>query len=139
MIREMPSRDLSVLQPGVPPDGATLADYLALIWRARVFLIVAAIAGGVIMFAKSMSGPRVYESTVTFAVSQSKIGEGTQGATAATASFRPMIESLSTAAAVMHEVGLDKPPNNIRPRNPRIKDSSLSLEYWRNQSIRFIS
>jgi uncharacterized protein involved in exopolysaccharide biosynthesis len=115
MIREMPSRDLTVVDPGPPPEGATLADYLALIWRARVFLIAAAIAGGAIMFAKSISGPRVYESTVTFAVSQSKILEGTQNATAATASFRPMIESLSTASAVMQEVGLDKPPTSMRP------------------------
>jgi uncharacterized protein involved in exopolysaccharide biosynthesis len=117
MIREMPSRDLSVLEsPPLPPGPAepTLADYLAQLWRARFFLVAVAIAAGAAMFALSLSGPRVYESTVTFAVTQSKIGEGTQ-AIAGTASFRPMVESLSTAAAVMREVGLDKPPNAMRP------------------------
>jgi uncharacterized protein involved in exopolysaccharide biosynthesis len=114
MIREMPSRDLTVIESGLPPAGPTLADYLALVWRARFVLILAAAIGGATMFARSISGPRVYESTVTFAVNQSKIGEGMQ-AIAGTASFRPMIESLTTAAAVMHEVGLDKPPNSMRP------------------------
>jgi uncharacterized protein involved in exopolysaccharide biosynthesis len=115
MIREMPSRDLTVLESGPGPEGATLADYLALVWRARVFLVLAAIVGGATMFARSISGPRVYESTVTFAVAQSKIGEGTPAIAAGTASFRPMVESLSTAAAVMHEVGLDQGPNPMRP------------------------
>ena len=114
MIREMPSRDLAVLESGPPPAGPTLADYLVLIWRARFFLVLAAAIGAGTMFARSISGPRVYESTVTFAATQSKIGEGMQ-AIAGTASFRPMVESLTTAAAVMHEVGLDQPPSSMRP------------------------
>ena len=113
MIREMPSRDLTVLESG-PPPAPVLGDYLAVIWRARIWLVALAVVAGAIMFAMSLSGPRVYESTVTFAVSQSKIGEGQQ-AVAGTASFRPMVESLSTAAAVMTKVGLDKPPNAMRP------------------------
>src|SRR4051794_2028578 len=101
MIREMPSRDLTVPLAGPPPEGATLADYLALVWRARIFLAIATIAGGATMFVKSISGPRVYESTVTFAANQSKIGEGNQSMTVgSTASFRPIVESLSTAAVV---------------------------------------
>jgi uncharacterized protein involved in exopolysaccharide biosynthesis len=117
MIREMPSRDITVLDSGPLPPGRaepTLADYLAVLWRAKYWLVAAAIVAGATMFALSLSGPRVYESTVTFAVSQSKIGEGLQ-AVAGTASFRPMVESLSTAAAVMGQVGLDQPPNAMRP------------------------
>jgi uncharacterized protein involved in exopolysaccharide biosynthesis len=117
MIREVPARDVTVLEPPPLPPGPaepTLADYLAQLWRAKIFLVAVAILAGAAMFALSLSGPRVYESTVTFAVTQSKIGEGTQ-AIAGTASFRPMVESLSTAAAVMREVGLDKPPNAMRP------------------------
>src|SRR6188474_2187104 len=113
MIREVPSRDVTVLDSGALPPGVsrpaepTLAEYLAVLWRAKYWLVAAAIVAGATMFALSLSGPRVYESTVTFAVSQSKIGEGIQAA-AGTASFRPMVESLSTAAAVMEQVGLDK-------------------------------
>jgi uncharacterized protein involved in exopolysaccharide biosynthesis len=113
-LRQMPSRD----ETGPPPMRGTeplsLADYVTLVWRFKVFVVAAAIVAGVTMFAKSMTGPRVYESTVTFAVTQSKIGEGGQ-AVASTAAFRPMVESLSTAAAVIHEMGLDKPPTNMRP------------------------
>jgi uncharacterized protein involved in exopolysaccharide biosynthesis len=133
MIREMPSRDLTVLESGPPPPAApTLADYLAVIWHAKVWLVAAAIVAGAIMFAMSLSGPRVYESTVTFAVSQSKIGEGLQAA-AGTASFRPMVESLSTAAAVMHQVGLDKGPNPMRPSD--FLDNVMSVSEVRGTNL----
>jgi uncharacterized protein involved in exopolysaccharide biosynthesis len=118
MIREMPARDVTVLEPAPLPPGRaepTLADYFAQLWRARRLLIAVAVVAAAVMLAVSLSGPRLYEATVTFAVTQSKIGEGTQTITSSTTSFRPMIESLSTAAAVMREVGLDKPPNAMRP------------------------
>src|SRR5260221_9800224 len=114
MIREMPSRDLTVLESGLTPAEPSLGDYLALFWRARVFIIAAAILGGVTMCALSLTGLRVYEASVTFAVAQSKIGDATKELVS-TASFRPMIESLTTATAVIHELGLDKPPHNMRP------------------------
>jgi uncharacterized protein involved in exopolysaccharide biosynthesis len=130
MIREMPSRDLTVIDSGSQPAGPaepTLADYLAQLWRARLILAVVAVVAAAVTLAVSLSGPRLYESTVTFAVTQSKIGEGTQAiTTSSTASFRPMIESLSTAAAVMREVGLDKPPNNMRPSDFLEKVMSVS-------------
>ncbi len=134
MIREMPSRDLTVLEAGAPPPPPmpTLADYLAVLWRAKYLLVLAAVVAGAIMFAMSLSGPRVYESTVTFAVSQSKIGEGLQ-AVAGTASFRPMVESLSTAAAVMKEVGLDKPPNAMRPSD--FLDNVMSVDEVRGTNL----
>ena len=98
------------------PAGLVLADYLALVWRFKVFVIATAVVAGVTMFAWSMSGPRVYESTVMFAVTQSKIGEGGgQVVVPNTAAFRPIVESLTTAAAVIQKLGLDKPPNNLRP------------------------
>jgi len=62
----------------------------------------------------SLTGPRVYEASVTFAAAQSKIGDGTKDLVS-TAAFRPMIESLTTATAVIRELGLDKPPHNMRP------------------------
>lgn len=138
MIREMPARDVTVLDGGQTPPAPTgtaprgpaepaLADYLAQLWSARLLLLVAAIVAAGLMLAVSLSGPRVYESAVTFAVTQSKIGEGTQAITnSSTASFRPMIESLSTAAAVMREVGLDKPPHTMRPSDFLEKVMSVS-------------
>lgn len=113
MTREMPSRDLTVLEPGRTPEAASLGDYLALFWRFRVALLAAAILGGATVFATSFSGPRIYESTVTLAATQSKIGDG--GQPIATAAFRPMVESLTTAAAVIDEMGLDQPPHKMRP------------------------
>lgn len=92
-----------------------LGVYLALVWRFKWLLVASAVASGALMAVTSTSGPRVYESTVTFAATQSKIGDSGPVATASSAAFRPMVESLTTAAAVIHDVGLDKPPNNMRP------------------------
>lgn len=114
MIREMPSRDVTVLEPGRTPEESSLGDYLALFWRCRVAILAATILGGATMFATSLMGPRIYDSTVTLAATQSKIGDGGQPV-AGTAAFRPMVESLTTAAAVIREVGLDQPPHNMRP------------------------
>lgn len=112
-LRQMPSRD----ETGPPPAGGaeplSLGDYVTLVWPFKAFVVAAAIVAGVTMFAWSLTGPRLYESTVTFAATQSKIGEG--GQAASTAVFRPMVESLTTAAAVIHDAGLDKPPTNMRP------------------------
>lgn len=92
----------------------TLGDYVELVWRFRVFVVGAVIVAAVAAFTASMVGPRVYESTVTFAATQSKLGDAGQPV-ANTAAFRPMVESLTTAAAVIRDVGLDKPPHNMRP------------------------
>lgn len=101
-----------------PPADAgsaeTLSDYLARVWRYRVLIgAVTVIAVGVAL-ATSLLGPAIYESTVTFAATQSKIGDSGQPV-ANTAAFRPMVESLTTAAAVIRETGLDKPPYSLRP------------------------
>ena len=93
-------------------EGWSLGDYLGLIWRFKVVIIGAALVAGAIAFAVSMSTPRSFEATVTFEVAQSKIGDPLQnsggGSTTSNtpASFRPMVESLSTAAAVIKELGL---------------------------------
>jgi uncharacterized protein involved in exopolysaccharide biosynthesis len=91
-----------------------LGDYVALCWRFKSVIAGVALVAGVGAFAFSLVGPRIYESTVTFAAGLSKIGDGTH-ATPSTAAFRPMVESLTTAAAVINDVGLDKPPHNLRP------------------------
>ena len=113
-LRQMPPREETGPPPANRAESMELADYVSLVWRYKVFIVAAAIVAGVTMFAKSLIGPRVYESSVTFAATQSKIGEGGQAA-ASTASFRPMVESLTTAAAVLRDVGLDKPPKVMRP------------------------
>jgi uncharacterized protein involved in exopolysaccharide biosynthesis len=113
-VRQMPPREETGPRPARTAELPVLADYVTLAWRFKALLVAAAVVGGVAMFARSVTGPRVYESTVTFAATQSKIGEGSQ-AVASTAAFRPMIESLTTAAAVIHAVGLDKPPRSMRP------------------------
>ena len=132
-LRQMPSRDETGPPPARGGEPLSLGDYVALVWRFKTFVVVAAIVAGVTMFARSMTGPRVYESTVTFAASQSKIGEGTQGSVASTASFRPMVESLTTAAAVLRDVGLDKPPHNMRPSE--LLDQVMSVSEVRGTNL----
>ena len=129
----MPSRDDTGLPPAMGGELLSLGDYVALVWRFRTLVVAAAIVAGVTMFARSMTGPRVYESTVTFAATQSKLGEGGQGVVASTASFRPMVESLTTAAAVLHDVGLDRPPNNMRPSE--LLDRVMSVSEVRGTNL----
>lgn len=91
-----------------------LGDMLALIWRSKTYVVGVAVVAGAVAFAGSMLGPRVYESTVTFAATQSKLGDGGL-MVSNTAAFRPMVESLNTASEVIKEVGLDKAPYNLTP------------------------
>lgn len=90
-----------------------LGDYVALAWRFKWLLAVTAVVAGIAMFVTSLSGPRVYESTVTFAATQSKIGDGSGQASAA--NFRPLVESRTAALAVIQELGLDKAPYFLTP------------------------
>lgn len=96
---------------GAPRD---LGDYLALCWRFKGLIAGVVIVAALAALAISLQGPRIYVSTVTFAAGLSKIGDGVQ-ATPNTAAFRPMVESLTTAAAVINELGLDKPPHDLSP------------------------
>jgi uncharacterized protein involved in exopolysaccharide biosynthesis len=91
-----------------------LGDYLAVCWRYRVSLAAVGIVAGLGALAISLQGPRIYASTVTFAAGLSKIGDAGQPAHTA-AAFRPMVESLTTAAAVIADVGLGEAPHNVRP------------------------
>ena len=92
-----------------------LGVYVALAWRFKWLLLLSAVASGTLMFVSTTSGPRVYESTVTFAATQSKIGDTSPATTASPASFRPIIESRTTALAVIRELGLDKAPYRLTP------------------------
>jgi uncharacterized protein involved in exopolysaccharide biosynthesis len=92
-----------------------LGDYVVLLWRFKWLPILCAVAAGALMFVSSTSGSRVYESIVTFAATQSKIGDTSPATTASPASFRPIIESRTTALAVIKELGLDKDPYRLTP------------------------
>jgi len=97
-------------------SGATrsLGDYLEAVWRFRLLIGGVAIVIGAVAAGVSVLRVPAYESTVTFAATQSKLGDGGL-MVANTAQFRPMVESLTTAALVVREVGLDKAPYNMRP------------------------
>jgi uncharacterized protein involved in exopolysaccharide biosynthesis len=103
----MPTRD--VLPPtAAPPSAITLGEFVLLAARFWWLLLLAMLAGGAFMFVSSVSGPRVYQSSAVLSVSASKLGQ--EGTTLPVAAYRPLIESRSTAKAVMRETGLDKPP-----------------------------
>src|SRR5262245_19564156 len=110
---QMSAVDVMPPESGPGLGGLSRRDFAALAWRFRWLLVLAAVVGGGITFAMSIFGPRVYESTVTFAVTPSKIGDG--GQTANTTMFRPMVESAATAASVIQELGLNRAPYHFRP------------------------
>jgi uncharacterized protein involved in exopolysaccharide biosynthesis len=91
-----------------------LRDYVALFWRFKAAIVVVVVAAGLAAFLFSLFTPRTFESTVTFAASHSKLGDANLQP-ASTAAFRPMVESLTTAAAVIRDFGLEKPPHNLTP------------------------
>lgn len=91
-----------------------LGDYIVVCWRYRVVTLGALIVAGAITFGLSATSPRTFESTVTFSASNSKLGDFSQPMTSP-AAFRPMVESLTTAAAVIRDLGLDQPPHNMTP------------------------
>lgn len=92
-----------------------LGEYVALAWRFKWLLVASAVASAALMFLTATSGPRLYESAVTFAATQSKIGDNGPVATASSANFRPIVESRTTALAVIHELNLDKDPYRLTP------------------------
>ena len=59
--------------------------------------------------------PAGYEATVTFAATQSKIGDGGGQFQPNTAAFRPMVESMTVAEEVIRDLGLDKAPYGMTP------------------------
>src|SRR5258706_12787996 len=93
----MPSNDTRPPEEADDIGPIRLGEYVALAWRFKWLLVLSAVASGTLMFVSSTSGSRVYESTVTFAATPSKIGDTNPGTTASPASFRPMIESRTTA------------------------------------------
>src|SRR5581483_10918759 len=114
---QMSSRDaLNPPSPdsGQPAERQSLAEYGALVWRFRGWLLLATIAGAAVATAVSLSGPPVYESTVTFEVMQSKVGDTFTASGATPATYLPLVNSLSTASAVIDQLHLDR-SYHLRP------------------------
>jgi uncharacterized protein involved in exopolysaccharide biosynthesis len=66
-------------------------------------------------------------------LSQSKIGERLEPAAASMATFQPLLQSYSTAASVIEELGLNKPPRNVAIS--RFFDDVVTVEPVRNATV----
>jgi uncharacterized protein involved in exopolysaccharide biosynthesis len=112
-------------------DVIDLAPLLAGIRSNAVLVVAAAIACASIAAVYSATRPGVYEATAAVILSQSKIGDHADPASLAT--FQPLLQSRSIAAAVIREFGLDKPPRNVS--TTQFFDSMVSVEQVRNSTV----
>src|ERR1051326_1162063 len=95
-------------------DTIDLSSYLAAAARAGRAIAAVTIVAGVVAGVTSWMAPRTYKATATMQVSAPKFGEGINQVLMPTpASFRPLIESPSVAAAVIADLHLDQPPESL--------------------------
>jgi uncharacterized protein involved in exopolysaccharide biosynthesis len=110
----LPVRDPGPAEPDDPR--LDLAAHLHVLWRNRWLLAGCAVLGGAIALGITLLGPRYYIAQAALAISRPKIGDGLPAQDQlATANFRPLVESRATAAQVIKETGLDKPPYSVSP------------------------
>lgn len=97
-------------------DAIDIADYFSGLRRYRVFIAVVTLLSAVVAAVLALQAPRKYVASVTLAVSNAKFGDSpNEAGIVAPASFRPLFESRSSAAAVIKELGLDKAPYGLTP------------------------
>ena len=106
-----------------PPrgDGPTIVDdlhnvvvgYVRLIKRHRLTLVGVPLLSAAVGLGYSLSLPRVYEGSVTLAISRPKLAlvdESPSTGGGAAANFLPFLQNGSIVEAAIREFGLDKPP-----------------------------
>lgn len=109
-------------------DDFDLGAFVRLLWRFKLGVGLAAIAGGALALAFSLSGSRMYESDVALIV-QNRPDARIQGV----ANLKPFIDNHVLADAVIKELGLNKPPYSLSPTN--LFKSAVTLEETRNSSV----
>jgi succinoglycan biosynthesis transport protein ExoP len=107
-------------------DRIDLADYFSALLRFRIPIVVVTIGCAAIAAGIALVEPRSYAASATLAVSQPKWAEASAVGTVSAATFRPLLESRLMAAAVIHELGLDKAPYNLAPA--RFLSRFISIE-----------
>jgi uncharacterized protein involved in exopolysaccharide biosynthesis len=95
-----------------PVDDVNLGEYVQVLWRSRILILIAAAVCAAVAFVLAITSPRVYEAEVSLAVSRPKLADSPPDTTPA-GNFLPFVASRSVATQVIKEFGLDKPPNNL--------------------------
>lgn len=113
-------------------DEIDLGMYVRTLWAYRVVLVAAAVFCAVSAAALALFGGRAYVAETSVIVSQSKLGERLEGNTPM-ATFRPLLESRSSATSVIQELGLDKPPRNVSAM--RFFSDVVTVEEIRNSPV----
>jgi uncharacterized protein involved in exopolysaccharide biosynthesis len=97
-----------------PVEEIDIRDYLAMLWRHRLVILIAAVIAGALAFASRLTGPDMYESEVPVAVSRPKVSESGTDLTAV-ANFIPLISNRNVATQVIKEFSLDQSPYLFSP------------------------
>jgi len=102
--------------PIAPGDSINLADYFSGLRRYRTFIVVVTVLCGAAGATTALMRHRPYTASVTLGVTLAKYTTEQDRfvrSVPTAASFRPFIESRGTALAVIHDLGLDKPPYDL--------------------------
>ena len=105
------SSDARFEEPDQEDDEIDLREYVRTLWAYRAVICIGAVVLAVSVVTVSLLRRPTYHAESTIILSQLKLGE--RPGTAAAASFRPVLESQTTATSVIQEFGLDKAPYRI--------------------------
>ena len=92
-------------------EEVSLAEYVLVLWRYRLPLLVVAVLAGILAFVVGWNRTPTYQASSKLLVSASKIGDGIQSISIGT--YQAIVNSQTLVAETMDELGLTKPPHSL--------------------------
>lgn len=103
-------------QDDLHDDEIDLMQYLLVLWRHRLAIVLGTLLCGLAAFVSGNLTPRAYEATAKLIVTPPKTGAVNDNTPAiSVATFRALVENQSLGAAMVEEFGLNKEPHRVTP------------------------
>ncbi len=115
-----------------PPEEIDVREYLAMLWRYRIPILIVGAVLGVFAGINGMTANAMYEAEIPIEVSRPKVTD-TGNDNTAVANFIPIIANRNVAAQVIKELSLDKPPYNLSATS--FFGSVVTVEEVKNSTI----
>jgi polysaccharide biosynthesis transport protein len=114
MITDAPKVEPAAVSTYVYDDDVDLRQYLYLLWRRRILVLVFTIVAAFVGLGSAWLTPPTYEASVTLArISTLRIGE--EGAAGTALSFRALLQNRRLAERVIRQFSLDAEPYRYTP------------------------
>jgi uncharacterized protein involved in exopolysaccharide biosynthesis len=118
------------LQSSDEDENIDIGRYVGVLLRRWWVLAVGAALGVLLAVGAGSLAPSRYESSALLRISPPRFGQAVAGNAAAVLA---LIDTRGVAAAVVRELGLDRPPHNLSPR--AFIDSALAVEGLPNTNL----